>query len=484
MAPGLLWFMLLAVLSAGLLLALLLALRPHRDLGTEERWRELREAQQRLEQTLREELRAARQEQGETVARAQAQQHEQATTQSQQQHLRLEAFATRLEQMNERLERSQGALREALGEESRKSRQEQAAAQAQLGTRLATELQALLAASEQRLAEVRNTLETRIKALQEDNAGKLEQMRATVDEKLQSTLETRLGQSFQLVSERLEQVHRGLGQMQELATGVGDLKRVLSNVKSRGTFGEVQLEALLQDLLVAEQYMANVAPLPDSNDRVEFAIRLPGQSGEGQVWLPIDAKFPREDYERLLDAQERADAEATSLAGAALERRVREEAKTIRSKYVAPPHTTDFAILYLPTEGLYAEVIRRPGLFEQVQREYRVTLAGPTTLTALLNSLQMGFRTLAIQRRSSEVWELLGAVKTEFGKFGGILESAIKQVDTVRNTLRKATGKTTTITRRLRDVESLDLGASRALLGVEGDADEATDFPDDDPPSA
>jgi DNA recombination protein RmuC len=298
-------------------------------------------------------------------------------------------------------------------------------------------------------------------------------MRATVDEKLQSTLETRLGQSFQLVSERLEAVQRGLGEMQALAAGVGDLKRVLTNVKTRGTFGEVQLGALLEQILVAEQYAANVATVPGSADRVEYAIRLPGTEEGSPVWLPIDAKYPIEDYQRLLDFQDAADAEGALIAGKALELRVREEAKRIHTKYVAPPHTTDFAILFLPTEGLYAEVIRRPGLSDQLQREYRVTIAGPTTLTALLNSLQMGFRTLAIEKRSSEVWQVLGAVKNEFSKFGTVLEKTRKQLDTVRNSIDNAGTRTRAIERKLRGVESLTGDQSQALLELPADLDEA-----------
>lgn len=359
---------------------------------------------------------------------------------------------------SERIER-------VLREEQRAGRGELAESLARLGEQLRQTLSGLTADNEKRLNEVRATLDAQLRALQTDNAAQLEKMRVIVDEKLQSTLNTRLGESFKLISERLEAVQRGLGEMQSLATGVGDLKRVLSNVKTRGTFGEVQLGALLEQMLTADQYAANVATVPRSNERVEYAIRLPGQDRDAPVWLPIDCKFPIEDYQRLLDAQERADAEAAAAAAHALERRVRDEAKTIRAKYVAPPHTTDFAILFLPTEGLYAEVIRRPGLFEVLQREHRVTVAGPTTLTAILNALQMGFRTLAIERRSSEVWQLLGAVKNEFGKFTAILEAAARQVETVRNTLKKAAGKTTTIERRLRNVESLSGDESQALLG-------------------
>jgi len=289
-------------------------------------------------------------------------------------------------------------------------------------------------------------------------------MRSTVDEKLQSTLNARLGESFGVIAKQLEAVQRGLGEMQSLAVGVGDLKRVLSNVKARGTFGEVQLGALLEQLLTSEQYATNVAVVPQSGERVEYAIRLPGQDRDAPVWLPIDCKFPIEDYQRLLDAQERADPEAASAAASALERRVREEAKTIHAKYVAPPHTTDFAILFLPAEGLYAEVIRRPGLFEVLQREHRITVAGPTTLTAILNALQMGFRTLAIEKRSSEVWRLLGEVKTEFGKFGVVLDKVRKKLAEAGNQLDATGVRTRAIERKLRGVETLPHAEVRSLL--------------------
>jgi DNA recombination protein RmuC len=361
-----------------------------------------------------------------------------------------------------------------LREEQRAGRGELAESLARLSEQLRQTLSGLTADNEKRLNEVRATLDAQLKSLQADNAAQLEKMRVIVDEKLQSTLNTRLGESFKLISERLEAVQRGLGEMQSLATGVGDLKRVLSNVKTRGTFGEVQLGALLEQMLIAEQYAANVVTVPHSNERVEYAIRLPGQDRDAPVWLPIDCKFPIEDYQRLLDAQERADAEAAASAAHALERRVRDEAKTIRAKYVAPPHTTDFAILFLPTEGLYAEVIRRPGLFEVLQREHRVTVAGPTTLTAILNALQMGFRTLAIEQRSSEVWQLLGAVKNEFGKFAQVLEKTRKQLDAARNSIDSAGVRTRAIERRLKGVESLSSDESQALLGdaLPSEADE------------
>ena len=277
---------------------------------------------------------------------------------------------------------------------------------------LADQLRLLSEASERRQSELRGAVEARLVALQEGNEKKLEQMRATVDEKLHATLEQRLGESFKQVADRLEQVHKGLGEMQTLARDVGSLNRVLTNVKTRGVFGEMQLAGLLEQVFTPEQYAAQVATLPDSKDRVDFAIRLPGRERDGPpLWLPIDAKFPREDYERLLEAHERADAVAMEVCAKAIETLLRMEARSIRDKYVAPPYTTDFAILFLPTEGLYAEALRRPGLMEALQREYKVVLAGPTTLLATLNSLQMGFRTLALEKRSAEVWEVLGAVK-------------------------------------------------------------------------
>lgn len=328
----------------------------------------------------------------------------------------------------------------------------------------ARRLSELTGENDKRLGEIRGTLEAQLKGLREDNAKQLEKMRGTVDEKLQSTLETRLGESFKQVSERLEAVQRGLGEMHNLATGVGDLKRVLTNVKTRGTFGEVQLGTLLEQLLTPEQYATNIATVPDSTERVEFAIRLPGREDEGEVYLPIDAKFPLEDWQRLLDAQEAADTTAMATAAKALGNRVKLEAKRIRSKYIAPPDTTDFAVMFLPVEGLYAEVIRHPGLFESLQRDYRVTVTGPTTLSAFLNSLQMGFRTLAIEKRSSEIWQILGAVKSEFGKFGGILEKAERQIGTVGRSIGEAGRKTRTIERRLRDVESLSDEESKKLL--------------------
>jgi DNA recombination protein RmuC len=328
-------------------------------------------------------------------------------------------------------------------------------------------------ASERRLNDVKASVELRLTALQQGNELKLEQMRATVDEKLHATLEARLGESFKQVADRLDQVHRGLGEMQGLAKDVGSLNRVLTNVKSRGVFGEVQLAGLLEQVFTPDQYATNVETIPGSGARVEFAIKLPGRREDGvPLWLPIDAKFPREDYERLLDAQERADRPEAEAAGKAIEMRLRAEAKTIREKYVASPHTTEFAILFVPTEGLYAEALRRPGLMEALQREHRVTLAGPTTLLATLNSLQMGFRTLALEKRSTEVWEVLGAVKTEFGKFGEVLAKTKKKLDEASNTIDQAQTRTNVMTRTLKKVEGLSEPRTRALLpGADADTE-------------
>lgn len=317
----------------------------------------------------------------------------------------------------------------------------------------------LSGSNERRFDALRLTVEQQLAKIQLDNASKLELIRATVDEKLHATLEQRLSASFQQVSERLELVHKGLGEMHTLAAGVGDLKRVLTNVKTRGTWGEVQLGALLEQVMTPSQYEKNVATRPGSKDRVEFALRLPGPQS-GPVWLPIDAKFPLEDFQRLQEAQDAADPAGVEAASKALEMRIRLEAKTIREKYIEPPATTDFALLYLPVESLYAEALRRPGLFDLLQREYRVTLAGPTTLAAILNSLQMGFRTLAIEKRSSEVWALLGAVKNEFGRFGEVLANTKRQLQSVANSIDAAETRTRQIERKLKSVE--------ALPGVEG----------------
>ena len=330
---------------------------------------------------------------------------------------------------------------------------------------LSVQLQGLSETNARRMGEIRDTLNLQLAQLQQNNAAKLDEMRQTVDEKLQSTLEARLGQSFQMVAERLDQVHKGLGEMQSLAQGVGDLKHLLTNVKTRGMFGEAQLSALLEQVLAPDQYAEQVVVVPGSRNPVDFAIRLPGRGDNGEpLWLPIDAKFPNEDYERLLTAQSEANAVASEAAGKALEARIIAEAKSIAEKYVAPPHTTDFAILFLPTEGLYAEVLRRPGLMELLQRTHRVTLAGPTTLMAILNSLQMGFRTLALEKRSSEVKQVLGAVKTEFVKFGDVLAKVKTQTQTVLNTLAQAETRSNVMNRALKNVEAVPEAQAAALL--------------------
>lgn len=309
-----------------------------------------------------------------------------------------------------------------------------------------------------KLELIRNTVEQRLTELQKDNNQKLEKMRETVDEKLQSTLEKRLTQSFQSVSERLEQVHKGLGEMQNLAIGVGDLKKVLSNVKTRGTWGEVQLGNLLDQILTKEQYQANVATKKDSKDIVEYAIKLPGKDKNlNHIWLPIDAKFPIEDYQRLLDAEDSNDRVAIDAANKAIEKRLKDEGKKIRTKYIDPPNTTDFAILFIPIEGLYAQALKLPGLVDFIQREYRVMITGPTTITAILNSLQMGFRTLAIEKQSSEIWQTLSEVKTEFGRFGEILERTQKKLQEASNQIDAGATRARSIERKLKNVDTLDL---------------------------
>jgi len=332
----------------------------------------------------------------------------------------------------------------------------------------ARQLSSLTLAQEEKFDKLREGLEKRLRFLQEENDRKLEKIRITVDEKLHSTLEKRLGESFRLVSERLEQVHKGLGEMQTLASGVGDLKKVLTNVKTRGTLGEVQLENILEQILTPGQYEKNATVRPGANERVDFAIRMPGlDGGEDIVRLPIDAKFPQEDFQRLVEAHERADVAGAEQAGKLLESRIKKEARRIREKYIDPPYTTDFAILFLPVEGLYAEVLRRPGLFEGLQRDFKILMAGPTTLAAILNSLQMGFQTLAIEKRSGEVWGLLGAVKTEFGRFGDILEKTKKKIQEAGNTLDTAATRSRAIQRKLKEVQALPGPGSEKLIGPE-----------------
>jgi DNA recombination protein RmuC len=396
---------------------------------------------------LRDETARALRDLGEASARAAGQIGE-----AQREQLRL--FSDRLE-----------ALTRSLAEGAALQRSELGANQARLDDALKLQLESLRAAVTGELEKVRA-----------ENAAKLEEMRRTVDEKLHDTLEKRLGESFERVSRRLEDVAKGLGEMQQLATGVGDLKNVLTNVKSRGTWGEFQLGALLAEILTPEQYAANVKTNPRSDERVEFAVRLPGRSDEaGPVWLPVDAKFPKEDYERLQAAADRADKEAVETALRGLERRIKDSAKDIHDKYLAPPFTTDFGILFLPTEGLYAEVLRRPGLVDDLQRTYRVSVAGPTTLTALLNSLQMGFRTLAIEKRSSEVWRVLGAVKGEFLKFGEVFERVQRKIEDADKILKSAEVRTRAMNRKLRSVEALPEAEGLRQLELEAAEEPGTE---------
>ena len=431
------FLVLLAGLVAIVLLQVIALLRGSRRGDADVRQRALQEAQEkgleRLERELREELARSRREDAEEAFRDREERAQSATLLGQAVTTQVGQFGTA---QSERLES------------------------------FARELNRFSLGLDERFERLRISVEGRLTAIQADNASKLEEMRRTVDEKLHATLEQRLGESFKLVSDRLEQVHRGLGEMQSLAAGVGDLKRVLSNVKTRGTWGEVQLAALLEQLLTADQFAANVATRPDSGERVDFAIRLPGKGDGAVVWLPIDAKFPVEDYQRLIDAQERGELGLVEEASKAIEVRLKAEARSIHEKYVAPPHTTDFALLYLPTEGLYAEALRRPGLADTLQREWRVSLAGPTTLAALLNSLQMGFRTLAIEQRSAEVWAVLGAVKSEFGKFGEALAHTRKKLDEASNSISKAETRTRQLSRKLSEVEALPASDAEKLIGL------------------
>ena len=335
----------------------------------------------------------------------------------------------------------------------------------ELETSIRQNIEGLLRVQRETAEHLRDRVEARLRDIQSSNEGKLEEMRRVVDDKLQTTLEKRLGESFRLVSERLEAVQKGLGEMKQLADGVGDLKRVLTNVKTRGTWGEVRLAEILEQILTPDQYATNVTIQPGAREMVEFAIRLPGRGAtDAPVWLPVDSKFPHEDYDRLVEASEAGNAEAVREASDALARRVRDAARSLREKYVVPPYSTDFAILFLPTEGLYAEILRRPGLHEQLQREQRVLVTGPTTFAALLNSLRMGFRTLAIEKRSSEVWRILSAVKTEFRKFGEVLDKARRQVDTVRTTLGETAVRNRQMFRKLESVETLSDAEAQAVL--------------------
>ena len=464
-----------ALLALNLALLLWLALRRPADTASA--------ATARLERELRDEL--GRQGQGTRADLATfqqmllAQSGDVARTQNEQ----IDSFRGQLASTQQAVGDALVQSTQAAAAQSQASRESQDAALRRFGDAITEQLRLLSESNERRQGEMRQAVEARLVALQEGNEKKLEQMRATVDEKLHATLEQRLGESFKQVADRLEQVHKGLGEMQGLARDVGSLQRVLSNVKTRGIFGEVQLAGLLEQVFTTEQYAVNVATVPGSTERVEFAIRLPGQRrdddiGAAPLWLPIDAKFPREDYERLLEAQERAEPAAVEAAAKAIETRLRLEAKSIRDKYVAPPHTTDFAILFVPTEGLYAEALRRPGLMEALQREFKVMLTGPTTLLATLTSLQMGFRTLALEKRSAEVWEVLGAVKTEFSKFGVVLDKVRKNLDQAGKTIDEAGTRSRAMQRKLKSVEALpDSQVAQLLPGM---ADAADDEPPED----
>ena len=397
---------------------------------------------------------------------------------------RFQSVEVRLDQSEKILNDGLRTLRDEIRDSSREGREESARSVNRFGEGiisqhqlLVDQLGQLMRLNDGRMVSIQQTVEDRLRDLQTGNEERLEKMRALVDEKLHATLEKRLGEAFASVSERLEKVHQGLGEMKALTADMGDLKKVLTNVKARGTWGEIQLGALLDQILTPEQYGKNVATRPGKSERVEFAIRLPGVQEGTPVWMPIDSKFPQEDYLRIIAASEAADAEALAESTKALERRVVAEAKSIHEKYIEPPHTTDFAILYLPVEGLYAEVLRMNGLCERLTREYRVVIAGPTTIAALLNSLQMGFRTLAIEKRSSEVWVLLGQVKTEFGKFGDVLEKARIKIEQVGKELGNAQVRTRSIERRLRQVQELPGGMEEDALGEVNVLDTAEDVP-------
>jgi len=387
-------------------------------------------------------------------ARNRKESSEQAQAQREEQRKLQEAFEKKME---ENAKEQSGVLRQQFGDLLK-----------QLDTQNKQSLEAL--------KDVRGAVEKQLKDIREDNGKQLEEMRKTVDEKLQDTLEKRLGESFKIVSERLEQVHKGLGEMQTLASGVGDLKKVLTNVKTKGILGEYQLANIIEQLLPIEQYEENIATRPDSNDRVEFAIRMPGNSEDDVVWLPIDSKFPLQGYENLLDAREAADLDGIKAAEKVLTSTIEKFAKDISEKYIEAPHTTDFGIMFLPIESLYAEVLRHPGLFETLQRKHRITITGPTTMSALLNSLQMGFRTLAVTKRSSEVWKILEAVKTEFGKFSTKLELVDKQLSTAKRSLEDLRHTRTNVMQsKLRKVGTLESGESDRLLDLPADDEDVTD---------
>ena len=474
--------LILSTLALLVILNIVLLLRSrHNDVSTrlddvqnflQQDQQQQQQTQERTERSLREQVQstaqATRQELGGNFTQFQQVLAAQLTSVATLQNNQIDAFSQQLVKLNESNAQQLEQIRQALIQQSQTARDEQASSLKRFGDTLNQTLATLTESNALRMGEIRTTLEQKIQQLQADNASKLEEMRKTVDEKLHATLEQRLGESFKQVSDRLEKVHQGLGEMQQLAIGVGDLKRVLTNVKTRGTWGEVQLEMVLEQMLTPDQYAKNVETVPGTGERVEFAIKLPGKEDDrAPVWMPIDAKFPMEQYERLIDAAERADAEGVAQAGKELERAIRSEAKTIAEKYLSPPLTTDFAILFLPTEGLYAEVMRRPGLADELQRTCRVSISGPSTLSALLNSLQMGFRTLVLEKRSSEVWQVLGAVKTEFGKFGDVLAATRNALVKAADNIDKAEVRTRQMTKKLKQVEALPNDEAQALLGID-----------------
>jgi DNA recombination protein RmuC len=452
----------------------------------------VRDEVERLGSTIREESRLAREESSTgarqlreelsgSVRAQEAALLQRLSEEAKQQLAQLQVFSTALTESSERGELRLAEMRNVLDERLHAAATAQQQRDAQTRQELQTALTDLTTRNEARLEAMRTTIEAKLTQVLAENEAKLERIRMTVDEKLHQTLEQRLGESFKLVSERLEQVHTGLGEMKSLAVGVGDLRKILTNVKTRGTWGEVQLGNLLEQTLTPDQFVRNFAPDEASADRVEFAIKLPGRDSDGNaVYLPIDSKFPHEEYQRLLEAQERGDLAQVEASASLLEQGIRTECKKISDKYLRPPRTTDFAILFVPTESLFAEILRRPGFSECIQRDHRIVVSGPTTLTALLTSLQMGFRTLAIEKRSSEVWKVLGAVKTEFGKFGEVLDKVHKKLTEASNTIEKAQQRSRAMERKLRPADELPIPDAAELLGIEAGELELNSAPDSD----
>lgn len=456
------------------LVALFRSLRPSQGMDSERFSRLLREESERVRQSGEEQIRHLRSEMADTLRGMSDSSRRMVMEFGESISGKLGEASTRQDILSKTLREELAGNMSVLGQSLIESLQQSGSRQKEILDAMTQALVGLSERNERVLDQLRQSVEGRLDALRTENGLKLEEMRKTVDEKLQSTLETRLGESFARVVEQLERVHKSIGEMQTLAIGVGDLKRVLSNVRTRGTFGEVQLEALLEQFLAPDQYAKNVQIKDHSQERVDFAIRLPGRDDDGEVLLPIDAKFPQEDYERLIEATEKGDAEGVAQSSKELENRIRAFARSIREKYIDPPRTTDFAMLFLPTEGLYAEVLRRPGLFEQIQREFHITLSGPSTLTAMLNALQMGFRFLAIEKRSGEVWKILSAVRQEFGKYHEVVDKLSSQLNAAANSVKKLGTRTRAMDRTLRSVERLPGEETRQLFGEE--------TPEEEPP--